>query len=52
MRDKIVYFAGAAAIVIFARDIYVAAGLPEEASQGIIFKIIFFHVPLAIASGT
>ncbi len=50
MRDKIVYFAGAAAIVIFARDIYVAAGLPEEASQGIIFKIIFFHVPLAIAA--
>jgi heme exporter protein C len=50
MRDKIVYFAGAAAIVIFARDIYVIAGLPEEASQGIIFKIIFFHVPMAIAA--
>ncbi|MGA2115871.1 MAG: cytochrome c biogenesis protein CcsA [Bryobacteraceae bacterium] len=50
MRDKIVYLAGAAAIVIFARDIYVIAGLPEEASQGIIFKIIFFHVPMAIAA--
>jgi len=50
MRDKIVYLLGAAAIVIFARDIYVIAGLPEEAQQGIIFKIIFFHVPMAIAA--
>jgi heme exporter protein C len=52
MRDKIVYLLGAAAIVIFVRDIYVIAGLPEEASQGIIFKIIFFHVPMAIAAMT
>jgi heme exporter protein C len=50
MRDKIVYLLGAAAIVIFVRDIYLAAGLPEEASQGAIFKIIFFHVPMAFAA--
>jgi len=35
------------AILILARDLYVIAGLPQEAAQGAIFKIIFFHVPAA-----
>ena len=26
------------------------AGLPPEATQGAIFKIIFFHVPVAITA--
>lgn len=47
MRDKILYVLGALAILILARDLYVIAGLPQEAAQGAIFKIIFFHVPAA-----
>jgi heme exporter protein C len=47
MREKILYAMGAAAILILARDLYVIARLPGEASQGAIFKIIFFHVPAA-----
>ncbi len=47
MRDKILYALGALAILILARDLYVIAGLPQEAAQGAIFKIIFFHVPAA-----
>jgi heme exporter protein C len=47
MRDKILYVLGAAAVLILARNLYVIAGLPQEAAQGAIFKIIFFHVPAA-----
>jgi len=50
MREKILYVLGAAAIALLARDIYVMARLPQEASQGAIFKIVFFHVPMAIAA--
>jgi heme exporter protein C len=50
MRDKILYLLGAAAILIIGIDIYRIAGLPQEQSQGAIFKIIFFHVPLAITA--
>ena len=50
MTNKILYVLGALAIVLLVRDIYLIAGLPEEASQGAIFKIIFFHVPVAIAA--
>ena len=47
MRDKVLYVLGALAILILARDLYLIAGLPQEAAQGAIFKIIFFHVPAA-----
>jgi heme exporter protein C len=50
MRDKILYGLGAAAILLLARDINVIAGLPQEVSQGAVFKIIFFHVPMAITA--
>jgi heme exporter protein C len=50
MRDKILYILGAAAIALLIRDIYVIARLPQEAAQGAIFKIIFFHVPMAITA--
>ena len=50
MRDKILYGLGAAVIVLLARDIYLIAGLPPEAAQGSIFKIIFFHVPVALTA--
>jgi heme exporter protein C len=50
MRDKILYVIGGAAIVLLARNVYLISGLPQEASQGAIFKIIFFHVPVAITA--
>jgi heme exporter protein C len=50
MRDKILYGLGAAVILLLARDIYLIAGLPPEAAQGAIFKIIFFHVPVALTA--
>ncbi|MGO9258155.1 MAG: cytochrome c biogenesis protein CcsA [Bryobacteraceae bacterium] len=50
MRDKLLLALGAAAMLLLARDIPVIAGFPNEASQGAIFKIIFFHVPVAFAA--
>src|SRR5258708_16781680 len=52
MKEKILYAIGIIAIVILTRDILTIAGLPEERNQGIIFKIIFFHVPMAITALT
>jgi heme exporter protein C len=52
MRDKILYLCGAAAIGLLAYDMFNITGLPEEVNQGIIFKIIFFHVPMAITALT
>src|ERR1051325_4301968 len=50
MRDTLLYITGAAAVLLIMRDINVIAGLPQEASQGAIFKIIFFHVPMAMTA--
>ncbi len=50
MRNYILYALGAGAMLILARDINLIAGFPQEASQGAIFKIIFFHVPMAITA--
>src|ERR1035441_5774240 len=52
MRDKILYILGAVALILLARDIYLFTGFPEDRNQGMIFKIIFFHVPLAITALT
>lgn len=51
MREKILYLLSIAAFVILARDIYLIARLPPEASQGYAFKIIFFHVPSWVGAG-
>jgi heme exporter protein C len=50
MKEKILYAIGIIAIVILTRDILTIAGLPPERNQGAIFKIIFFHVPMAITA--
>jgi heme exporter protein C len=50
MRDKILYAAGVIALVILVWNIYAIAQLPEETQQGVVFKIIFFHVPVAITA--
>jgi heme exporter protein C len=52
MRDKIMYGLGAIAILILINDILHIMGLPDEKYQGAIFKIIFFHVPVAITALT
>jgi len=52
MRDKILFVIGAFAILLLSRDIYLISGLPEEVNQGAIFKIIFFHVPMAMTALT
>src|SRR5215469_2953755 len=44
------YGLGGIAALMIARNIYVIAGLPAEVSQGMIFKIIFFHAPMAITA--
>jgi heme exporter protein C len=50
MRDKILWILGIAALALLTRDILVMVGLPPEKSQGAVFKIIFFHVPMAITA--
>jgi heme exporter protein C len=50
MRDRILFAIGIFATLLLARNIYMITGLPEEANQGVIFKIIFFHVPMAFTA--
>ena len=51
MREKLIYGLGAIAAVLLARDLYsIFMQLPDEASQGMIYRIIFFHVPAAITA--
>src|SRR6185437_12813697 len=50
MREKIVYAVGLIAVAIIAFDLYRMTQIGEEANQGAIFKIIFFHVPVALTA--
>jgi heme exporter protein C len=50
MRDVLLYILGGAVVAILTRDMLAIASLPPEANQGAIFKIIFFHVPVAITA--
>lgn len=50
MRDKIIYALGIIAMAIIAFDLVRMTQIGEEANQGAIFKIIFFHVPVAITA--
>ena len=50
MREKIVFGLGALAAVLLVRNLIVIAGLPDEVNQGMIFRIIFFHVPAAMTA--
>src|SRR6478672_9314094 len=50
MREKIFYVLGALAVVILVWNINTIVPLPAERNQGVVFKIIFFHVPLAISA--
>jgi heme exporter protein C len=52
MRDKILWVLAVAVVAILTRDILAIVNLPPEKMQGAIFKIIFFHVPVAITALT
>ena len=50
MREKLLYGAGAAGILLIVLNLYtIFVDLPDEAAQGAIYRIIFFHVPAAFA---
>jgi heme exporter protein C len=51
MKEKIVYLIGLIAMAIIAWNTYAISQLPEETQQGVVFKIIFFHVPMWAAAG-
>jgi heme exporter protein C len=51
MRDKLLFLLAAFAFGLLFKDILTMAGFTES-SQGAIFKIIFFHVPMAITALT
>jgi heme exporter protein C len=50
MREKIIYFLGVVAILLLVRNLFMISGFPPERAQGMIFKIIFFHVPAAMTA--
>jgi heme exporter protein C len=46
MREKLIYALGLGAAVLLARNLYyIFLVVPDEASQGMIYRIMFFHVP-------
>ena len=46
MREKLIYVLAAVASLLLARNLaMIFLHLPDEASQGMIYRIIFFHVP-------
>jgi heme exporter protein C len=51
MRNKILYGLGIMAAALLARNIYkIFMVLPDEAAQGMIFRILFFHAPMAMTA--
>jgi heme exporter protein C len=48
MREKMIYGTGVAAATLLVYNLYVMLmNLPDEARQGSVYRIIFFHVPAA-----
>ncbi len=46
MREKLIYILGAVAAILFVRNLYVILNvLPDEAQQGAMYRIMFFHIP-------
>src|SRR6266705_3584895 len=51
MREKILYGIAFLATALLARNLYlIFLQLPDEAAQGAIYRIIYFHVPSAITA--
>src|ERR1700747_2893699 len=52
MREKLIYLFGAAAAILLVRNLYVVLTvLPDEAQQGMIYRIMFFHIPAWFTAG-
>ena len=47
MREKLIYAFSIVAMVLIAWDLSHLHGAADEASQGLIYCIIYFHVPAA-----
>jgi len=46
MREKLMYFLGAIVAILFVRNLFVILTvLPDEANQGAMYRIMFFHIP-------
>jgi heme exporter protein C len=50
MREKLIYLLSALAALLLARNLYIMFQLPDEAQQGAIYRIMFFHVPAAMVA--
>ncbi len=50
MRQKVMFAMLALAMILLVRNLYTISMLPDEVNQGQIFRIIFFHLPAAIAA--
>src|SRR5262245_43045827 len=51
MRNKILYVLGITAAVLLARNLYmIFMVVPDEAQQGMFFRILFFHAPMAMTA--
>src|SRR6476660_5774941 len=51
MRNKILYGLGMIAAALLARNLYmIFMVVPDEAQQGMIFRILFFHAPMAMTA--
>ncbi len=49
MRDKVLYLLAVIAAILLARNLYtILLVLPDEASQGAVWRIFYFHVPSAM----
>lgn len=52
MREKLLYIVAAVAAVLLARNLFhIFLVLPDEAQQGGIYRIMFFHIPAAFTFG-
>lgn len=53
MREKILYGLGALAAILFVRNLWVILfQLPDEAEQGAIYRIFYYHLPAFFTAAT
>src|SRR5437660_11790373 len=46
MREKLIYVLGVVVALLFIRNLFVILTvLPDEANQGAMYRIMFFHIP-------
>jgi heme exporter protein C len=46
MREKLIYILGAMVAALLVRNLYVILNvLPDEVNQGVMYRIMFFHIP-------